>query len=218
MKPSSLISRLARSPWFRRALTLAIIASFYGIGYGIGYKPQIFSEFIDLTQSEVLFYVQDPQLLPSSLRAQILTQSQVRIRFIVDDPDVADISLLDLSTVQSYQPLLDLKDRSDWNTLFQKVSPDFQTSLFQQKHLLPLLWRLQDKTLKVVGLWIPNEKTNKWSSILRVEKVMLQEDFQKTWLSSITWGTTILKMDETSLPESRKASAIRSLNLNNVHF
>ena len=211
MKPSS---------WGRLRIgaLLGVLIGFYLLGFGVGHRPQIFADFIDLTQNQVLLYLQNPDLLPEAQRSLLLSRTQVKIRFTGEDPDVADMLFLNFKSLPEQHSLVERRENNDWLAYFQNISPDFQLETFRQKHFLPILWQLEKGQMQIYGLWIPNEKSSKWSSLKSILQNLLNLDFQKNWLQNVTWGTTLLKMDESSLPEKRKASAIRNLDLQHTQW
>ena len=199
---------------------LLLVFLFYLAGVWMGEHPRVFSKYIRLTKPEITIYISDPQIMTPSLQTVISAKAQLKLNFVTDPENIssAEIWIGEFADLAGREVLTDMKEKKDWDTLFQKVSPDFRLSLFQAKHYLPVLWRLDRGMVRVLGIRRASDKTEYDRELLSVEKVFLSEDFQEEWLQRINWNTTLLKLDDSSIPESRRASAIRKVSLQNVHW
>jgi hypothetical protein len=202
--------------------SLFTIATFFLAGYWIGTHPHYYDRYLDLTKSEVVFYSQEPDtLFPVSFRTEIQSQSPTKIKFISDSPETADVLLVDTTFIKTRSLIPSLKN-SDWMSLFDKVSPDFQLEIFKSSKAIPVLWKENKGKLRILSL-ITSARANvnkeKMSHLdFRLIQFILNRDFHLRWMKYHDWNSALLKMDESSLDEKRKASFLRQLNLEKIEL
>jgi hypothetical protein len=204
----------------RESVPVVLVVLFYLVGVWIGKHPLVFSKYIHLTQSEVIVFVADPEMVPISLQTIVSAKAQMKVIFETDPEKISssDLWLSEYAALASREILADQKELKDWDKLFELVSPDFRLSLFQNKQFLPLLWRNDKGSIHVAGLRFATDTKASRRDLLALEQVFLAESFHEAWLKRTDWNTTLLKLDDSSVPEARRASALRKIPLQEVHW
>jgi len=206
------------------SLSIFILVCF-GIGYWTGLHPRILEQYINLTQREILFYVDDPELFSPLTKEHLVNSSHVRIKYISENPETADICLFNLesykkieaNTIPTSMTKKEIQISNQINSFRKRISPDFLIQELESTRALPVLWKYDKKKIDIKILF-PRLKVNSSlnQKIYDIFNALFDAEFQQPWIVRSNWGTTLLKLDESFLPEEKKAIYIRKLNLKGV--
>jgi len=185
----------------------------------VGYHPQYYQRYLDLYKSDVLFYSATPEnLFPEAFQKELLKHADFKVRFVSTDPEAAEILLVNQDYFKNKKTSglkIRAQEKSDWEKLFQMVSPDFQRDIFKDNWAIPLLWKVDNGKLIVLSLTIESDGYRA-HEIWKFVSHMMSDPIYSSWLGYHQWNTTLYKFDEGPLSENRKAGAIRKFDLDKI--
>jgi hypothetical protein len=194
---------------------LVTVTAFFSAGYWIGTHPNYYDKYLDLTKSEILFYSQEENLFPSVFLSEIQNSSPMKMTFQSSSPQAADILLVDSNFIKNSAFLKPIKNTAiTWG--LDQVSPDFQLEFFKENAAIPLLWKQSDNKLRILAI-VFNRKVG-LAQTRQLLEFFLSKDFSVQWMKHQDWNSTLLKIDESSVSEKRKASFVRQLKLNKIEI
>lgn len=188
-------------------------------GYVIGKSPELYEK-IDLTETEIYFYLEDSSVLSAENRERLATLSGTKIHFNEKDMPENDIILSKTSSlVKQWPSSKKLKNLEKLQLSYQKISPDFIFRDYEPLKIVPLLWRAQDKkTIEISAMQITPNAYIKKAAVLRILEIIISKDFQEKWIPGIQWNTTIKDLSQSSVPETQRPESLRSSNLSNLQI
>jgi hypothetical protein len=207
------------SKFLRFFIPILFLIACYEAGYWIGKNPE-FYEKVDLTETEVYFYIEDSTLLSSENRERLATLAGAKIHY--NEKDIMESDIIFVNTgniVKKWPNLKKLKNLEKIKISYNKISPDFIFSEFYILKVIPLIWRSPDqKKIEITALQLTPNSIRKKPAILRIVDTIMSKDFQEKWIPNISWNTTIMGLDSGKIPEKQRPESIRASSLSHIQI
>jgi hypothetical protein len=184
------------------------------LGYWVGSNPEFYEKSITLGQTEPTVYVENREFLNADLAATLSDISHVDF-VLADDPDKADLWIISLDF---------LKKNASYNSYYHRleqiqISPDFKLNVLEKFRALPVAWKVANRRIRLLAVVAPirNKRKMKKSLIILIQSLFTKE-FQLEMIRLSDWNTTLQALDENTIPDNRKSSAVRKMDLSRLGF
>lgn len=201
-------------------LIFITLISAFGAGVWMGKNPNKLNQKLGIEKSNIKILVTDTDLLPanwqlweSKIRAKITIQAVPTLDKFSELTDTADLIFanqewLRLSRAKGLKvEQLNILDKK----ISKNISVDFLTSNAQQQGWIPFWWEIKENKL-VVYSWLLHkttpEHTKKATELL---ELLIDKQTVLNWIDDIDLNTTFKSLDESFIPEEKKASYLRKI-------
>lgn len=190
----------------------------FACGVWMGQHPNELPQKLGIQDTAIRILISDTELLPADWQ---LWESKIRSKI-----DIRQVSSLDkfndqtegadlIFTSQEWLRLSRVKgERFDkYKKLEQKilknVSVDFMTVQTQQEGWIPFWWEANENNLNIYS-WVLHKTTEvRLQKALELLQLIIDKNTVLGWIDDTDMKTTFMSLDESFIPEEKKASYLR---------
>lgn len=209
------------------ALWTAFFVLLFLIGWAKGYHPKFDFEAIWGRPKPLLILSYGSPWLTNDFIQNLSEETKIDIQIeTVDDFTEFEARLIPLdSPALVWAPISWIKAFSEQGLLanleeelgssaFDQLSPDFKSDS-PQSSFIPLLWSMENKTLRIEGLAIPHGGDQR-SAARKIIHAWLKKDLMLSFVKKSPASSTLRSLDHEDLSLEKKSRTLRDLDLRSL--
>ncbi|MBX2986448.1 MAG: hypothetical protein KF802_00995 [Bdellovibrionaceae bacterium] len=210
--------------WREGALWAFLFALLFGVGWFRGAHPDFHWQDYFSSSKPLVILTPNRDWLPESFVQRLSKEIDQEIRIeVVEDFADFEARLIPMDSppllwmpsswaeaLGSQGLLTELAPQSPW--VRDQVSADFIQPVTARLFFVPLLWDVEDQSLRVEGVAIPHGGENRAAALAALRK-WLKPTVALAHVRDVPEAaTTVLSLEEKNLPHEKRASSLRDFN------